>query len=111
MRIDSLESELDSMSDGRWRRLSSLDLAERHFENHPGVGDITIETSPPRGFLRGGGQDFDLLGMHGYPATVEDMAAFLVAVGPGFQEGSVIPEAHQFGRLSCRRDAVGSRGA
>jgi hypothetical protein len=33
--------------------------------------------------------------MHGYPATVEDMAAFLVAVGPDFQAGQVIPEAHQ----------------
>ena len=93
--IDSLESELDSMSDGRWKRLSSLDLADRHFENHPGVGDIIIETAPPRVFRRGGGQDVDLRGMHGYPATVEDMAAFLVAVGPGFREGSVIPEAHQ----------------
>ena len=93
--IDGLESELDSMSDGRWKRLSSLDLADRHFENHPGVGDIIIETAPPRVFRRGGGQDVDLRGMHGYPATVEDMAAFLVAVGPGFREGSVIPEAHQ----------------
>jgi len=93
--IDSLESELDSMSDGRWKRLSSLDLSERHFENHPGVGDIIIETAPPRVFRRGGGQDVNLRGMHGYPATVEDMAAFLVAVGPSFQEGSVIPEAHQ----------------
>ena len=33
--------------------------------------------------------------MHGYPAPVEDMAAFLVAVGPHFQQGKVIPEAHQ----------------
>jgi hypothetical protein len=33
--------------------------------------------------------------MHGYPVSVEEMAAFLVAVGPGFQSGEVIPEAHQ----------------
>jgi hypothetical protein len=33
--------------------------------------------------------------MHGYPASVEDMAAFLVAVGPAFRQGQVIPEAHQ----------------
>ena len=52
-------------------------------------------TAPPRVFRRGGGRDADLRGMHGYPATVEDMAAFLVAVGPDFQEGKVIPEAHQ----------------
>jgi len=37
----------------------------------------------------------DLRGMHGYPATVEDMAAFLVAIGPGFSVGKVIPKAHQ----------------
>ena len=93
--IDALAVALDKQSDGRWRRLSPLDLAERHFEDHPGVGDIIIETAPPRVFRRGGGQDADLRGMHGYPATVEDMAAFLVAVGPDFQEGRVIPEAHQ----------------
>ncbi|MGB1959183.1 MAG: alkaline phosphatase family protein [Luminiphilus sp.] len=93
--MNALASALDRMSDGRWRRLSSLDLAERHFQEHPGVGDIIIETAPPRVFRRGGGQDADLRGMHGYPSTVEDMAAFLVAVGPGFQQGRVIPEAHQ----------------
>jgi predicted AlkP superfamily pyrophosphatase or phosphodiesterase len=93
--IDSLAGALDRMSDGRWRRLTAADLAERQFEGHPGVGDIIIETAPPRVFRRGGGRDADLRGMHGYPATVEDMAAFLVAVGPHFQEGKVIPEAHQ----------------
>ena len=45
--------------------------------------DLTIET-PPK-----------LRGMHGYPDDVEDMVAFLVAVGPGFQSGLVIPESHQ----------------
>ena len=93
--IDGLARALDRMSDGRWRRLSSLDLTERHFENHPGVGDVIIETAPPRVFRRGGGKNADLRGMHGYPATVEDMAAFLVAVGPRFKVGKVIPEAHQ----------------
>ena len=93
--IDGLADALDRMSEGRWRRLSSLDLAERNFENHPGVGDVIIETAPPRVFRRGGGKNADLRGMHGYPATVEDMAAFLVAAGPQFQEGKVIPEAHQ----------------
>ena len=93
--IDALAGALDRLSQDRWRRLSSRDLAERHFEHHPGVGDLIIETAPPRVFRRGGGRDADLRGMHGYPATVEDMAAFLVAVGPDFQEGKVIPEAHQ----------------
>jgi len=54
-----------------------------------------IETAPPRVFRRGGGKDVDLRGMHGYPMSVEEMAAFLLAVGPGFQSGKVIPEAHQ----------------
>ena len=93
--LDALAGMLDRMSDCRWRRLSSRDLAERRFENHPGVGDLIIETAPPRVFRRGGGRGADLRGMHGYPATVEDMAAFLVAVGPHFQQGKVIPEAHQ----------------
>ena len=93
--LDALAGTLDRMSDCRWRRLSSRDLAERRFENHPGVGDLIIETAPPRVFRRGGGRGADLRGMHGYPATVEDMAAFLVAVGPHFQQGKVIPEAHQ----------------
>ena len=93
--IVALSGALDRLSQDRWRRLSSRDLAERHFEHHPGVGDLIIETAPPRVFRRGGGRDADLRGMHGYPATVEDMAAFLVAVGPDFQEGKVIPEAHQ----------------
>ena len=93
--IDALSGALDRLNEDRWRRLSSRDLAERHFEHHPGVGDLIIETAPPRVFRRGGGRDADLRGMHGYPATVEDMAAFLVAVGPDFQEGKVIPEAHQ----------------
>jgi hypothetical protein len=90
-----LASALDRLSEGRWRRLSSRDLAERHFEHHPGVGDLIIETAPPRVFRRGGGQNADLRGMHGYPSTVEDMAAFLVAVGPDFHEGKIIPDAHQ----------------
>ena len=93
--IDALSGALDRLSEDRWRRLSSRDLAERHFEHHPGVGDLIIETAPPRVFRWGGGRDADLRGMHGYPATVEDMAAFLVAVGPDFQKGKVIPEAHQ----------------
>lgn len=93
--IDSLAVALDRKSDGRWRRLTAADLTERHFEGHPGVGDVIIETAPPRVFRRGGGRDADLRGMHGYPATVEDMAAFLVAVGPRFEGGLVIPEAHQ----------------
>ena len=93
--IDSLAAALDVESNGRWRRLTAADLAERHFEGHPAVGDLIIETDPPRVFRRGGGKNTDLRGMHGYPATVEDMAAFLVAVGPRFESGQVIPEAHQ----------------
>ena len=79
--IDSLAGALDRMSDGRWRHLTAADLAERQFEGHPGVGDIIIETAPPRVFRRGGGRDADLRGMHGYPATVEDMALFWWLLG------------------------------
>ena len=86
---------LDRMSDGRWRRLSYFDLAERHFENHPGVGDVIIETAPPWVFRGSGVKNADLRGRHGYPATVEDMAAFLTAVRPQFQVGKAIPGAHQ----------------
>ena len=93
--IEGLAVALDAQSEGRYRRLSAADLAERHFEGHPAVGHLIIETDPPRVFRRGGGKNADLRGMHGYPATVEDMAAFLVAVGPGFDIGQVIPEAHQ----------------
>ena len=99
---------LDRMSDGHWRRLSSLDLAERHFENHPGVGEVIVETAPPRVFRRGGGKNADLRGMHGYPATVEDVAAFLVAIGPQFQVGKVIPEAHQLGVYTVAAHSVTS---
>ena len=35
--IDALSGALDRLSQDRWRRLSSRDLAERHFEHHPGV--------------------------------------------------------------------------
>lgn len=59
------------------------------------MGDLIIETAPPRVFRWRGGKDADLFGMHGYPATSEDMAAFLVAVGPGFESAKIIPEAHQ----------------
>jgi hypothetical protein len=75
--------------------VTSDTLAKRHFVDHPAVGQIIIETAPPRVFRRGGGTRADLRGMHGYPDDVEDMAACLVAVGPGFQSGLVIPEAHQ----------------
>jgi hypothetical protein len=33
--------------------------------------------------------------MHGYPASDENMAAFLVAIGPSFSAQMVISEAHQ----------------
>jgi len=83
------------MSDGRFWLVSQDTLEARHFVDHPAVGALMIETAPPRMFRRGGGEGADLRGMHGYPVSVEDMAAFLVAVGPGFQSGKVIPEAHQ----------------
>ena len=52
-----------------------------------------IETAPPRMFRRGGGEGADLRGMHGYPVSVEEMAAFSWRSG-GVSVG-VIPEAHQ----------------
>jgi len=93
--IDKLTHSLTEMSDGRFWIVSDETLQSRHFVDHPAVGALIIETSPPRLFRRGGGKDADLRGMHGYPASIEDMAAFLVAVGPGFQSGKVITEAHQ----------------
>lgn len=93
--LAALARDLDELADGRFWRVKPDTLAERHFVDHPAVGQIIIETAPPRVFRRGGGTRADLRGMHGYPDDVEDMAAFLVAVGPGFQSGLVIPEAHQ----------------
>ena len=93
--IEALAMTLDDDSAGRYWRVPAAVLSDRHFDNHPAVGDLTIETAPPRVFRRGGGKGADLRGMHGYPASVEDMAAFLVAVGPAFKQGRVIPEAHQ----------------
>ena len=93
--LAALASELDELADGRFWRVTPDMLAERHFVDHPAVGQIIVETAPPRVFRHGGGTRADLRGMHGYPDDVEDMAAFLVAVGPGFHSGLVIPEAHQ----------------
>ena len=90
-----MASELDELSDDRYWRVAPDILAERHYVDHPAVGQIIVETAPPRVFRRGGGARADLHGMHGYPDDVEDMAAFLVAVGPGFHSALVIPEAHQ----------------
>lgn len=93
--LAALASELDELADDRFWRVTPDTLAERHFVDHPAVGQIIVETAPPRVFRHGGGTRADLRGMHGYPDDVEDMAAFLVAVGPGFHSGLVIPEAHQ----------------
>ena len=93
--LAALARELDELADGRYWRVAPDTLAERHYVDHPAVGQIIVETAPPRVFRRGGGARADLRGMHGYPDDVEDMAAFLVAVGPGFHSALVIPEAHQ----------------
>ena len=93
--VEGLAAALTDMSDGRFWLVSQDTLEARHFVDHPAVGALMVETAPPRMFRRGGGEGADLRGMHGYPVSVEEMAAFLVAVGPGFQSGEVIPEAHQ----------------
>ena len=93
--LSGLANALTEMSDGRFWVVSQETLKARHFVDHPAVGALMIETAPPRMFRRGGGEGADLRGMHGYPLSVEEMAAFLVAVGPGFQSDKVIPEAHQ----------------
>ena len=93
--VAALAATLREASNGRYRVVSDETLAERHYKNHPAVADLIIETDPPRLFRHGGAQGPDLRGMHGYPAEVEDMAAFLVAIGPGFSVGKVIPKAHQ----------------
>ncbi|MDA9799076.1 ectonucleotide pyrophosphatase/phosphodiesterase [Luminiphilus sp.] len=93
--VAALAATLREASNGRYRVVSDETLAERHYKNHPAVADLIIETDPPRLFRHGGAQGSDLRGMHGYPAEVEDMAAFLVAIGPGFSVGKVIPKAHQ----------------
>ena len=93
--VAALAATLREASNGRYRVVSDETLAERHYKHHPAVADLIIETDPPRLFRHGGAQGPDLRGMHGYPAEVEDMAAFLVAIGPGFSVGKVIPKAHQ----------------
>jgi len=93
--IAALSQRLEGMSEGRYRVLSREELANRYYLNHPAVASVIIETEPPRVFRRGGPAGSDLLGMHGYPASIEDMAAFLVAIGPAFTTATVIPEAHQ----------------
>lgn len=93
--IEALAEALEADSGGRYWLVSEEVLSNRHFKNHPAVGDLIIETAPPRVFRWRGGKGADLFGMHGYPATLEDMAAFLVAVGPGFESAKIIPEAHQ----------------
>ena len=93
--VAALAATLREASNGRYRVVSEETLAERHYENHPAVADLIIETDPPRLFRHGGSRGPDLRGMHGYPAVVQDMAAFLVAIGPGFAAGKVIPAAHQ----------------
>ena len=93
--VAALAAKLREASNGRYRVVSNETLAERHYKNHPAVAELIIETDPPRLFRHGGAQGPDLRGMHGYPAEVEDMAAFLVAIGPGFSVGKVIPKAHQ----------------
>ena len=93
--VAALAATLREASNGRYRVVSDETLAERHYKNPPAVADLIIETDPPRLFRHGGAQGPDLRGMHGYPAEVEDMAAFLVAIGPGFSVGKVIPKAHQ----------------
>ena len=92
---DALVEKLAAQSEGRYWQVSPETLAERSYVDHPAVAAIVIETDPPRMFRRGGGEGADLRGMHGYPASIDDMAAFLVAIGPDFRVGRVIPEAHQ----------------
>ena len=93
--IEALKSELSAMSGGRYWHLTAEILAQRHYDQHPAVADLIIETRPPHVFRRGGGEGANLLGMHGYPGSEEDMASFLVAIGPAFEAGKVIEEAHQ----------------
>lgn len=93
--ITALSKRLEAMGEGRFRIVSSGVLASRHYQDHPAVAPLIIETDPPRVFRRGGAVGSALLGMHGYPSTEEDMAAVLVAIGPSFKESVVIPEAHQ----------------
>jgi len=93
--IDALSQRLEGMGEGRYRVLSREELASRYYLDHPAVASVIIETEPPRVFRRGGAAGSDLLGMHGYPASIDDMAAFLVAIGLAFTTATVIPEAHQ----------------
>ena len=93
--ITALSKSLGAMGDGRFRIVSSEELASRHYQDQPAVAPLIIETDPPRVFRRGGALSSALLGMHGYPTTEEDMAAVLVAIGPSFAKSMVIPEAHQ----------------
>ena len=91
--IDWLALPADKRPDLVTLYFSVVDSASHTFGHKaPATLSSIIETAPPRVFRQGGGKNADL---RGYPATVEDIAAFLVAVGPRFEVGKVIPEAHQ----------------
>ena len=93
--LAALSERLEGMSDGRYRIVTKDVLTNRHYRDHPAVASLIIETDPPRLFRRGGAAGRDLAGMHGYAADEEEMAAFLVAVGPSFATETIIAKAHQ----------------
>ena len=93
--LEALRIALDRQANGRFWVLDKQTLAERGYVDHPAVADLIIETEPPRMFRQRDRQRTDLLGMHGYPGEIEEMAGIMVAVGPAFQSSVVIDEAHQ----------------
>ena len=92
---DDAQISLLLLSDHGMAEVAPDILTERHYVDHPAVDQIIVETAPPRVFRRGGVARADPRGMHRYPNDLEDMAAFLVAVGHGFHSGVMIPEAHK----------------
>ena len=74
--VEALARYLDLLADGWFWRVTPDTLAKRHFVDYPAITQIIVETAPPGVFRHGGGKRADLLGIHGYPDDVEEMAAF-----------------------------------
>lgn len=93
--IEGQREALEDAADGRYRVVNEAILAARGVSG-PRTPDIIIETLPPAIFRNKASDSGSTGGTHGYPPDlVDEMAAFLVAAGPAFREGTVIPEIHQ----------------
>ncbi|MBQ4833670.1 alkaline phosphatase family protein [Pseudoalteromonas sp. MMG010] len=82
--IAQYKARLQKAAKGRYQVLSDEQLNGYHYNTGPRVGNIVVQTTPPKVFTQSGRADS--LGTHGYAYT-PDMAATLIAVGPAFKQG------------------------